>query len=71
MAASAVANASTLRCRACSERRFWLAICTHLGGALRWNEAEQSWDCPLRGSRFTANGKVLEGPATKALAKRH
>ncbi|MBO0981247.1 FAD-dependent oxidoreductase [Microbacterium sp. SD291] len=39
------------------------AVCTHLGGVLRWNSAERSWDCPLHGSRFAPDGRVLEGPA--------
>ena len=42
-------------------------LCTHMGGPLAWNEAEQSWDCPLHGSRFTPEGRVIEGPAVKDL----
>lgn len=44
------------------------AICTHLGGTLRWNDAERSWDCPLHGSRFAEDGDVIEGPAVRPLA---
>lgn len=42
-------------------------ICTHLGGVLSWNDAEQSWDCPLHGSRFSPDGAPLEGPAVEGL----
>ncbi|PWB96507.1 FAD-dependent oxidoreductase [Homoserinimonas hongtaonis] len=43
------------------------AICTHMGGIVTWNSAERSWDCPLHGSRFDADGRLLEGPATDDL----
>ena len=47
-----------------------VGVCTHLGGLLHWNDAESSWDCPLHGSRFSPDGSVLEGPATRSLVRR-
>ncbi|MFD6444342.1 FAD-dependent oxidoreductase [Promicromonospora sp. NPDC060204] len=43
-------------------------VCPHLGGVVRWNDQEESWDCPVHGSRFAADGTLLEGPATEGLA---
>lgn len=44
-------------------------VCPHLGGVLQWNADEKSFDCPLHGSRFTTDGKLLNGPATCDLKK--
>lgn len=41
--------------------------CTHMGCELNWNSAEESWDCPCHGSRFTYEGKIITGPAVKPL----
>lgn len=45
------------------------AVCPHLGGVLQWNDDEKSFDCPLHGSRFTAYGTVINGPAICGLKK--
>lgn len=45
------------------------AVCTHLGGIMHWNDSELTWDRPLHGSRFSREGKLFEGPATKDLPR--
>jgi glycine/D-amino acid oxidase-like deaminating enzyme/nitrite reductase/ring-hydroxylating ferredoxin subunit len=45
------------------------AVCPHLGCILHWNSSEHSFDCPCHGSRFTCEGKVVNGPARGNLKK--
>ena len=37
--------------------------CTHMGCKLHWNPSEHSWDCACHGSRFEADGNILNNPA--------
>ena len=45
------------------------AHCPHFHGVVRWNDVEKTWDCPVHGSRFDCEGKVLNGPATGDLGE--
>lgn len=57
---------------ACRDRQGCLhkhsPICPHMGGVVQWNAAEQTWDCPVHGGRFTAAGERIYGPPEGNLA---
>jgi glycine/D-amino acid oxidase-like deaminating enzyme/nitrite reductase/ring-hydroxylating ferredoxin subunit len=46
------------------------AVCTHMKCIVNWNNAERTWDCPCHGSRFTCQGRVIEGPAIQDLERK-
>jgi Rieske Fe-S protein len=41
--------------------------CAHMGCIVSWNTAEKTWDCPCHGSRYTAEGRVIQGPTVADL----
>lgn len=41
--------------------------CAHLGCALKKNTDENTWDCPCHGSRFDAEGKLIDNPSVHDL----
>jgi nitrite reductase/ring-hydroxylating ferredoxin subunit len=44
-------------------------VCTHLKCSVSWNNAEQTWDCPCHGARYTKDGEMVTGPAFIDLEK--
>jgi Rieske Fe-S protein len=36
---------------------------------VQWNATLATWDCPCRGSRFDAEGNVVNGPAERAVER--
>jgi glycine/D-amino acid oxidase-like deaminating enzyme/nitrite reductase/ring-hydroxylating ferredoxin subunit len=44
-------------------------VCRHLWCIVAWNPAERTWDCPCHGSRYTGEGRVIQGPTVKDLKR--
>jgi cytochrome b6-f complex iron-sulfur subunit len=42
-------------------------VCTHLGCLYKWSDSNQRFECPCHGSKFTADGDYIEGPAPRSL----
>ncbi len=41
--------------------------CTHLGCTINWNEKAGAYLCPCHDAKFSAEGKVLDGPPPRPL----
>jgi glycine/D-amino acid oxidase-like deaminating enzyme/nitrite reductase/ring-hydroxylating ferredoxin subunit len=44
-------------------------VCRHLWCYVEWNAAERSWDCPCHGSRYSGEGRVIQGPTVEDLRR--
>lgn len=42
-------------------------VCTHLGCLFKWVDVNNRFECPCHGSKFTAAGVYIEGPAPRGL----
>lgn len=60
------------------EGKFWISnqeegllalysVCTHLGCLYQWIDANDRFECPCHGSKFTKTGVFIEGPAPRSL----
>jgi len=53
-----------------SKTHSYSPACTHLRCLVRWNDMEKSFDCPCHGSRFSSQGKIINGPGNKDLKRK-
>jgi cytochrome b6-f complex iron-sulfur subunit len=45
------------------------AVCPHAGSTVEYNASTSSFLCPAHGSTFSSTGELIQGPATRGLAK--
>ena len=45
------------------------AVCTHLGCIANWKSEDGIVACPCHGSKFDKEGRVIDGPAPRALPR--
>lgn len=45
------------------------ATCTHLGCRVRWDQRAERFRCPCHGGAYGPDGRVLEGPPPRPLAR--
>lgn len=45
-------------------------LCPHMKCPLQFNREEHTWDCPCHGSRFDADGHVIDNPACRPLKRK-
>jgi glycine/D-amino acid oxidase-like deaminating enzyme/nitrite reductase/ring-hydroxylating ferredoxin subunit len=45
-------------------------VCRHLYCYVAWNPAERSWDCLCHGSRYSGEGRVIQGPTVRNLERK-
>ena len=43
--------------------------CTHEGTSINYRSTQKDYLCPNHGARFSTTGSVLQGPASRSLAK--
>jgi nucleotide-binding universal stress UspA family protein len=43
--------------------------CPHMGCTVDWNAAEDLWECPCHGSRYSTEGEIIRGPSERGLGR--
>jgi Rieske Fe-S protein len=46
-----------------------IPVCSHLGCGVRWDKEASQWVCPCHNSKYSPDGKPLQGPAQRPLSR--